>query len=336
MNVVASLFPPRTRVIALPSQSQQRVLLADGSVGQRWRDSAAYPAYRRRARLRRALIRGRAALGFTHHAFTSEGSWALKEFVADVLPGLDSVVVLFGTPGPSQKLTVQLRAEGRLVGYAKIAESKRAQARLHTEWCVLRQLSPGLGPQVLRFGEIGSAKALVVAPVEGRPVAARPILTRRIREVLSRFATGQSAGIDAHPWAVRTRQRNGAELDHLIERLVGRPWSVLIQHGDFAPWNLLASRDGAIVAIDWEYGSDQGMDYLDAAYFILQTGYLMRRWRPGRARDEAIAQLGNSLPASQADALVRLAAFDAREKALADGHDPESPLQAWRWAVYAG
>lgn len=335
MSAEAALFlPPQAQVLALPSAGEPRLYLASESAAQRWRHSGLYPAFRRSARAYRVALRVKAALGLGRTWSNPGVAWALGEFVQDCLPGVEAAVVSLGTPGPARKITVQLWAGARVVGYLKYAETSAARARLEQEHRVLGALPAGVGPNVLKYAAFEKGQALVTAPVPGRAVPTRLPPDPGLVGFLETLRQDETFPLERHPWVLNVRQRFGTALDGWLEPLASESWPVVFQHGDFAPWNVLRRADGTLTAIDWEYGSVEGFPHLDAAYYLLQVAALMRRWPPERARAYAARHLGASLAAAQADALVRLAAFAAHQEALADGHDPSAPLQAWRRAVW--
>jgi hypothetical protein len=51
----------------------------------------------------------------------------------------------------------------------------------------------------------------------------------------------------------------------------------VIQHGDFAPWNIKVSSDGGWTALDWERGRLNGIPGWDWFHYVIQTGILVRR-----------------------------------------------------------
>lgn len=330
----ASFLRPNTRILALPRASRPRLYLSSESASQRWRHSGFYPAFRWTAQAFRVALRLRAALGLTRTQRNPDAKWALSAFVQDCLPELDAAVVSLGTPGPAQKATVQLWCGASVVGYLKYAKTPAAKARLEQEHRILRELPGTVGPTVLKCADFSEGRALVTAPVAGRVVSARLPLGEGMRTFLRGLRQPRSHALESHPWVLNFEERFGGVPDAWLEPLANREWPVVFQHGDFTPWNVLQSPNGARTAIDWEYGSVTGFPHLDAAHYLLQTGALIRRWRPVRALANATRHLDESLSPGQAEALVRLAAFEAFQNALVDGNDPDAPLQAWRRAVW--
>ena len=101
-------YPPGTGVLALPNWRSPRLYLPTQSLAQRWDDSAMYPAFRILARVYRLSLRASAAIGLGEVRRVQSSSWPLGEFVGEMFPEAVSAVTLVGTPGPTQKITVQV------------------------------------------------------------------------------------------------------------------------------------------------------------------------------------------------------------------------------------
>ena len=252
---------------------------------------------------------------------------------APVLPGVTSAALLVGTPGPAQKLTVQLRRGGQVVGYLKYAEKLAARDRLAREHQVLSVLPLGVGPEVLKFGAFGEGTALVTAAVPGKALPARLPASADVEGLLSRLARPEQRAIDAFPCVQEMRAYAPELVEPWVQALGGSPWPLVYHHGDCTPWNLLRDADGELRAIDWEYGTAEGLPYLDAVYFTLQVASLIYRWPASRAKASALETLG-ALPPAQAEAFVNLTALYAHLQASRDGHAPDTPLQRWRRDVW--
>ena len=334
-------FPSGTRVLALPSWQRPRLYLPAQRLVERWEVSSFYPASRYRARLYRLLLRIRAAAGWGGRHATRSGGWPLGEFVQDVLPQTVSAAALVGTPSPAQKVTVQLRdKEGEVLGYLKHAEKEAAHSRLRQEYSMLSAIPRRLGPEALKYGTMGNGGALLIAPILGRRLSTILPPPESVIEFAMSFPASSSAPVEAHPWvrSVRERRSEATELDACFEVLTGRYWPVVVQHGDFAPWNLLQRTDGAIVAFDWEYGTLEGFPYIDIAHYVLETAALVYRWEPAKAARYAVRYLSKeprfALSTTEARALTRLAAYHAYQKYRKDGQTPDSSWQMWRRVVW--
>lgn len=336
-------FPPGARVLALPNWRSPRLYLPAHRFSRRWGDSSFYPASRLLARLYRLSLRMRVATGLLGEArLVRSSSWPLGEFAGDLLPGTSSVVVLAGTPGPAQKITAQVRGEhGEVLGYLKYAEKPAARKRLGQEHRMLRNLPAGAGPQAVKFGPLGNGEALLATALSGKALPATLPPARGLTEFSMSLAASAPVPLEAHPWVRRARDLGAEEpdlLDRRLEALADKDWEVAVQHGDFAPWNLLRRPNGTLGAIDWEYGTLEGFPYLDVIYYVLQTSALIYRKAPLKAAEYAAVYLTQhpwlALDDAEARALIRLAAYDAYHNSREDGQPEDNKLQIWRRAIW--
>lgn len=335
-------YPPDTPVLALPSWRSPRLYLPTQSLSQRWDDSAFYPAFRFLARLYRLSLRTSAAIGLGEVRRVQSSSWPLGEFVRDVFPDMVSAVILVGTPGPTQKITVRvLGRQGKVLGYLKCAEKEAARKRLRQERRLMCGLPSNVGPEVLKFGSFADGEALLVSALAGTRVAVNLSPPEASRNFLTSLGASARVHLEVHPWVCHIRaQEGGPSVDKWLEVLGDKSWPVVIQHGDFAPWNLLRRPDGTLGAIDWEYGTLEGFPHLDLAYYILQVSALVYRYAPPKAADRTVKYLTQSLQPGLSDEEARivtcLAAYDAYLKSRADGQLDEDGLQAWRRRIWEG
>jgi hypothetical protein len=119
---------------------------------------------------------------------------------------------------------------------------------------------------------------------------------------------GRCFPADGHPALLRLLPAHEKAGDW-IAALAGRDWPVVVEHGDFAPWNLIRTPDG-LRAIDWEDACLDGFPGFDLVHFVIQTGVLMHRWDFKRVRRYAEERLQHAgFHARQAESVVTLAAL---------------------------
>jgi hypothetical protein len=327
-------FPAHTHVMALPNRNKPRLFIMNNGLLQRWQHSRLYPAFRPTAQIYRLALRLKAALGIGSSYRTAGDIWELAEFLQPVLPNVTAAVVLLGTPGPAQKITVQLWNGNQVIGYLKFADKPAAKAGLEREHTVLKALPQGVAPRVISYGAFNAGMALVTAPVAGKALPARLASAKAANSYLNHLQQKAEYSIDYHPWVKRMRTEHANVIDEWLAHLTDRKWRTVFQHGDFAPWNIFCSNHGRLLAIDWEYGNLEGFPMLDQAYFLLQVAALISRWSPQRVKAYAVRQLSKVMSHVQATSIVNLAAFEGYQQALADGHSSEQQLQQWRRAVW--
>lgn len=327
-------FPPDSRVVAMPSWDAPRLFIPSDSITGRWKRSGFYPAYRKSALAYKYVLRcGTAILGRGRVVNRGTATWEVGSFVQEALPTATSISVLLGTEGPARKTTLQVcDATDSVLGYVKYGETEAAIAGIDNEQKVLSSLPDGVAPRLLKYGRVGSGKAIVTSNVEGLAVPATLPFEPDIVAFQTRLQTPVEASPATHPGL--------AHLNNEISRawvndLASSDWPVTIQHGDFAPWNLKLV-NGNVRAFDWEYGKLDGFPFLDLAFFSLQTDVKIYRTEPIDAFNRARKILADrtSLSIGHASAIVRLAAYDAHAKGLKDGHDASAFLQQWYKGVW--
>lgn len=332
-------FPPGTRVLALPNWDNPRLFLPAQRPSRSWQDSSFYPASRLLARLYRISLRTRAAAGLGEIRKVQASHWPLGEFTQEVLPQAESSVILVGTPGPAQKITARvLDGRGEVLGYLKYAEKEGARKRLRQEFRMLHKLPSGVGPELLKFGPFADGEAMLITALAGKMLPTNLPPPEDLKGFLGSLVVSSPVPLEAHPWVNYIREQRGPDFDPSFEVLASSSWPIVVQHGDFAPWNLLWRPDGTVGAIDWEYGVPEGFPHLDLAYYILQVSALIQRRTPSKAVEYATTYLARqtrlALSSKEAHGLVHLAAYDAYLRSRDDGQSDDTRLQTWRRAVW--
>ncbi len=325
----AGYFPRGAEVVGLPPWPKPKIyVMGHGSARARWNQNC-YPAHRTGARLARLVVRCLHAAGLRCGTWRAEAEWLIPAF----LEGLDLDVryVNVLTANSAGRFTLELRDRaGRVVGYLKHATTSQGMARLAGEYQALRRLPPGLGPAPLRCCELGTGLGLLTAPVAGRPW--RPVLPPdpEIGAYLSRLARGEDLIDPRRYWEGISEPC----LVPCVEALAKRDWAAVVEHGDFAPWNLFQRPSGELIAIDWEYAELRGFPCLDYAHYVLQTAALIKRAAPAQALITAVSLLCGiqeyRLSTREACAIARLAAYSAYQRSSADLAPATHHLQRWR------
>lgn len=333
-----AFFPPNTPVTALPSWSEPRLLVPARSMAEAWQRSRLFPAFSWPARVRKSLLRLAAATGARARKRTPANEWMLGSFLADVWPEAQSATVLLGSPSPTQKTTVEITgADGRPLGFVKIAEHEPAKERLRQERDVLAQLPEGAGPKLIKYGLLARSEALVTSALPGRPLPPDLPPAHTLIGYVRSLERSESYPVEAHPW-IRTLPAGRGPVAKSIEALSGREWAVTVQHGDLV-WNTFDAA-GRLSACDWEYGTLDGFPGQDLANYVLQVGMERNGWSPERVRPIGVRFLQSAgYSEREAHALLDLAAFDVYLKFEADGYTPDRPEQQWRaffWHMSSG
>jgi aminoglycoside phosphotransferase (APT) family kinase protein len=155
---------------------------------------------------------------------------------------------------------------------------------------------------------------------------------------LMSLPTSLPSALEDHPWVRSTLGKSEGELDDCLGALGGKDWPVVVQHGDFVPWNLLRRPDGSLGAIDWEFGTLRGFPHLDLAYYTLQVAALIYRWTPSKAAEYTTRYLTSharfDLESAEARALTRIAAYGVYQRFREEGKPSHQIPRTWWRAVW--
>jgi hypothetical protein len=239
--------------------------------------------------------------------------------------GGSDVTVALGVPGLLRKAVVLVSgAAGDVRGLLKLSLTGAAREQVRREAEALRRLS-GLAstrvfaPALLDHGRAGGLAWLVQGFLEGRrsPDALGAAHFSFLAELHSRTAEesllvglevfrAARARLDALRDAVdpEWHETMSALRDALLRHAAGERIPCSTCHGDFAPWNLLVSRD-RIVAFDWEFCQERVPALFDLLHFHIQTGILVRHVGARRLLEEL-----DALAAGPARGLLRELALD--------------------------
>ena len=205
---------------------------------------------------------------------------------------VQALPLLLGSEGPERKLIAQVISDDEIAGYIKITDDSTGRWLLKNEADVLRKLSgkEGLwGPSVLGYSELGDRTYLYVTPVSGRIMRGGPADPHR--DFLLALRGTQCVSLDEtiiHERIERASRLN-ARLALLWRhgRLISsglRFWQAVV-HGDFAPWNVRLMA-GKLRALDWEYGTPEGIAGIDPVHFRINSMLLLERATPAVAAVE--------------------------------------------------
>lgn len=209
-----------------------------------------------------------------------------------------------GTPGPDQKITLQVtNSENHSIAYAKIAQSTRSAALLSNEQQQLHLLkqtgmSSVLIPDLLAF-ESNSARTVLLqsaAPAD----FVRSDITLSRSEIDSLLCIGavckDKTTIDQLLKTIPTAG-NITEIqqstDYLQLTFADRPLSTRYSHGDFVPWNLRRKPNRPLFAFDWEYADPNQVALFDLLHYLFMPRMLLTSRTPLQVVKNILSIAGN-------------------------------------------
>lgn len=321
---------PKTRIIALPNRSIARLYIVSGNFHDVWRRSSFYPAFRWSAKIYRYLLRIKALwLVANTQYLETQGESYLDNFLGDLHLSLKVAGILIARSKTCQKYILQLESgTGNVVNYLKYTNAQFE--RLDNEYNILTQLPQGLAPLVLKYDNFLNGKALLISAIDGQLLDAVLPPPIDLHTFLQKLYVSQGIPLQDHPWVQKNNAIEDFSINRLLKPLSYRKWSIVIQHGDLTPWNLLTYK-GEIRAIDWEYGCLYGFPYLDLIHYFLQVSALVYRWKPYKAfyYVKSYLEVNNhdKLTSEEINSLIKLSVYDFFRRF---GCNEQDYLSCWR------
>lgn len=235
-------------------------------------------------------------------------SQQLKEILTNIFHQDNlSLALSTGTPSPFRKITAMIMdLNGEVLGYAKIGETPLAIGRIKNEAKILKLLVNGYQltgdrgqgvkirfPECLYEGEIGNCYMLIQSPPPFDGKNGNKYFNEEYKNILETLINNTSIskkfnesdfykrlqeGIENYPLTYKGFLQNG--LNYLEETLGDKEIIFALSHGDFAPWNMLWSKDKKEVFLyDWESATFEAPAGIDLIHFLFQTGFLLKNLR---------------------------------------------------------
>ncbi len=338
-----------TTMLALPSRAAPRLLVRPAPARVSARAVRALTSDRSvRSILRREVVAaglrvGAGSLLARRHGFTV-GAGGIDAYLADLLGTPVHVAMSIGPPRANRKpVLAVLRPDGEVIAYAKVGLDDLPRVLVRHEAGALRRLADAMltsvtVPHLLHGGRWNGVDLLVQSAL---PTArARPVAPDRLiaagREIAAIHA-GRCELASSPAWHRMSRTladlsgpRAGVLRHHAaeVERQFGtRVVDVGTWHGDWTPWNVVATPD-AVLAWDWERFAQGVPVGYDALHHHVQEGAVGRRireiapWLAGSAA-RVLAPYGVE-PASAA-AVTSAYLLEIGSRYVADGQDVAGP-----------
>jgi hypothetical protein len=253
-----------------------------------------YPAQTGRARVARSvlrwLLRASLAPGSERVSLVVASGDPFAAFLSSLAGeprrGLPVLGILAGNPmSEGQRLLVLVfDARQEPVAVVKAGLSERARALVEQEESFLAAVPPGTKgvPRLRGAFKAAHLRALALDFFAGdspRPEdeAALPGLLESWIDQNKRIAVS-----DTPDW--RRLEQAGSEnrlFPSVASQLRGRTIASVIQHGDFAPWNIKISPGGSWTILDWERGELTGIPGWDWFHYVIQSAILVGRLPTG-------------------------------------------------------
>jgi hypothetical protein len=283
------------RFAILPSRTQPRWLLPLTDARRAIDGFELYTPYSRATRLMKALVVRVRAIGWEgwvrHSVLMAARSPLPIERLATEVTGEKhlSFAVSLGTPGPVQKVTVQvMRSDGKILGYLKMPLKSGAEQRLRHEADTIEKLQRFAKlrahiPRLLFAGSWEGRFVVFQSAIEGEAGPVR--MTERHEEFLKILQDCEPVMVPGRKLVQRIAQRWEKTAPRLESSWQGLGREALrvasrevdsvsiecgVQHGDFVPWNMRVQPKGLIL-FDWESAAWEAPTLWDRFHFLAQT-----------------------------------------------------------------
>lgn len=280
----------------------------------------------------------------------ADKSQLLREYINSIVQRDDfTLAISTGTPSPFRKITgIVMSSDGVALACVKIGEISLAINRIKNEANMLKHIAlsssfiahssqqPSIMshersptsirvPELLYEGEIGNGYILIQSPAPFEGKSGGKYFKKDYQNILetlqnsnpvkkkfneSGFYGKLKRGMDSYSLSYRDILRNGFE--YLEKTINDQEITFALSHGDFAPWNMVWSRDKREVFIyDWESANPEVPAGIDLVHFLFQTGFLLRKLRGDKLlryiqQTLTDQKLSTSLPLPSPDVLVLL------------------------------
>lgn len=198
-----------------------------------------------------------------------------------------------GSPGPRQKMTIQIYAKNKILGYVKTSKDKDIIRSFQKESNTLNLLkSRGIKniPEILYCDKlendnlfIQSTTKTIHSKVINHLTDKHILLVRQFFELTRNRMPFKSTdlysnilylksifdSLNPHDKATLTKSTHIIEIHYNGEVEFG------FMHGDFTPWNIY-EENGMLYAFDFEYSGYNYPPFMDIVHFVLQTSILVK------------------------------------------------------------
>jgi len=219
--------------------------------------------------------------------------------------------ILLGNPaGDTQRFLVLVFNDGNLpVAVVKAGLTPGARSLVRAESEFLSRVSGNVPaiPRLISKFESSSLDAFSTDYCAGdSPRKADP---RKISDLLTSWLNPrEQRSMDQFPEIVAAKQFFGQTKDSAGARML----KTCVQHGDFAPWNIKVSDQGAWTVLDWERGTFKGVPGWDWFHYEIQTAILVEKC----ATEELIRRIKQLIASEDFKKYAREAGIDGVEKPM--------------------
>jgi hypothetical protein len=204
------------------------------------------------------------------------------------------------------KVVIQLQANDEIYGYVKFPLNRIGIKNIKNEINAIEILSKKkivhLQIQSLMFK---GTPFFILSELRGH---IKNISGKDILGILELYKKNESFRLSNHPRIheikdsfIKNNQKKELEILKKCVKNSNEFYKEVYEHGDFAPWNILQTKDGFSL-IDFEYFNENGLEYFDLIKFHFQVGRLLL----GKNGDDLYAYLIDKISINEIKEMVLL------------------------------
>lgn len=201
--------------------------------------------------------------------------------------------IFFGSPGPRQKITIQIFNQEKIFGYAKISDNDEIIKNFKHEARFLKYLSdkgivnipivPFCGKYEDYYVFIQTTEKTVNSRSDNHIEKHHIYYATNLFEKTKKIMPYNESGLNADISYLKSISTNFKKEDwcilekgiNIIEAFFQGDVELGAIHGDFTPWNTYI-KHGDLYTFDYEYAGFGYPAYLDILHFALQIGILVK------------------------------------------------------------
>ena len=182
----------------------------------------------------------------------------------------------------NDKIVLQIICENKIYGYLKFPISQEGIHRVLNEKKAIEIFAnKNLIAPILMDGEYNKSPFIILENIAGE---ISDINNNDYKKVLVSFQKTNTFLLYKHPRIIQLENKcknlklNNLQkkLGHICEKST-TTYKEVLEHGDFAPWNLIKTKERGLIAFDFEYFHDNGLEFLDELKYHYQVENLLKK-----------------------------------------------------------
>ena len=278
--MIVTNFLSSNAYLYLPSKKNPKVILAVDDAKITQNSFQLYNPFSKKGKILKKI--SRFASLYAHpfmNLFTTQA--IQSNFISYLEKKLQSKLVISVYIGTIlDKVVLQLQTkEAHVIGYIKYPLNEIGYKHLQNEKKALEVLSQlNIVEPYIFYDKYQSTSFLLLPEIKG---TIGIVEKRDVLQILSSLKCDTSYLLSEHPRVIslqkKLKKTQMFDLYTLLNdtiKISTKRYSLVYEHGDFAPWNIIKI-ENSFQAFDFEYFTEDGLEYLDLCKYYYQIGKLL-------------------------------------------------------------